>query len=692
MTDPGAMWRVLASAKAQANAVLRSPRARTLGRAALRVAEGLGVALLVLALAWLAWPRMGLGQHEDEAFEEAHAEFDAMAAAYAERPIDFETTEGTRVLAEAVIYAEDRGYATRPMWLPPVSPRGLGRALVENLRGRRIGGSTIPQQLAKLMVREGSGSLYDKWRELVFATELVRRHDRDTLLGVYMNLALSLRERDPAGGAEAASLALRGRPLANISREDALLLAVLPRGWSKMRRKPAIATARVRGVRDGLIESGVWDTTRASWLDDDALDTTAELSLWPGWHAMVDGGPDALDEAAALTAAQDTLQVEIDKLAERGVPTTAAVLVSFLPNKKPGRQVATVPWLDAPLLNLASGSKIELLDLVVDELGESAAHELMAPHSRPIRWWWREGGGPRDGRRPGLLRPRDAIKPHKLEPYGPTLSLADTVVLSVNSSAMAHLVNRVPYALYAADPAGYVRRAEELVPEAPLLATDTERRVAANRLGELGLDVDPDRLPPTVTAQAAPLYVLRVLADRRRAKGVTRRRKLPEDPTSLLGNSSSESGTTIASYLGEVLFEPGGCRLSGTGRVLATAFDRGTLSGLSRALGEPFGRAAGKTGSSPRDDTIWMGVTVCIDDRPAIVLAALRTLEDASLPPKVYAGPTLAPAIITFIQDLEDRGHRVVGPMSSPESLLDELDATSLKTGEDPERLLEELP
>ena len=653
-------------------------------RGARSAAEGVAFACLALAVAWLLWPRLGLGAAEDPKIDAGHARFDAMAAAYNADPIDFEGTEGTRVLAAAVIYAEDRGFSDRPGWVPPASPKGLARALLANLQGRRIGGSTIPQQLAKLMIREETGGVYDKWRELVFATELTRRHDPETLLGVYINLALSLRDRDPVGGARTAALALRGRPLTTISREDAVLLAVLPRGWSKMKRKPAVATARVRGVRDGLAASGLWDVSRVSWLDDDALDTTEELGLWPGWHALVDGGPDALDEAAALTAAQDAVDVEVSQLQEAGVPSVGGVLVAFLgtpPSASAATAppeamvVATAPWLDVPLLNLASGSKVELLDLVVDELGEASAYTLMAAHSRPIRWWWREGGGPRDGRRPGLLRPRDAIKPHKLAPYGPTLSLADTVLLSVNSSAMSHLVNRVPYALYLADPAGYVARATELVPEAPLLATDTERRVASNRLAELGADIAPENIPDTLTGQAAPLYVLRLLAERRARKGVTVRRKLPEDPTSLLGNSSAESGADIARYLGTVFMAPTGCRLTPTGRVLATGFDRGTLSGVSRALGNGFGRAAGKTGSSPRDDTIWMAVTVCIDHRPAVVLASLRTLDDARLPDRTYAGPTLTPAIVTFIADLQARGHVVTGPMASPETVLEEMEA-----------------
>src|SRR5260221_6889774 len=84
-----------------------------------------------------------------------------------------ESREAALVSLAAAAY-EDRGLGTRPHWLPPVSPRGLVRALVRNLRGVPEGGSTIPQQLAKLYLREGRhASLADKVRELLLASWLV---------------------------------------------------------------------------------------------------------------------------------------------------------------------------------------------------------------------------------------------------------------------------------------------------------------------------------------------------------------------------------------------------------------------------------------------------------------------------------------------------------------------------------------
>ena len=135
--------------------------------------------------------------------------------------------EAALVSAAAAAY-EDRGLFTRARWVPPISPRGVVRAVFRNLRGVPEGGSTIPQQLAKLYLRGSHrASIADKIREALLATWIVRQAAPAEIAGLYLNLSAggSLGdERRPIDGLDRLSLALFGLPLKRLSREDQLVL------------------------------------------------------------------------------------------------------------------------------------------------------------------------------------------------------------------------------------------------------------------------------------------------------------------------------------------------------------------------------------------------------------------------------------------------------------------------------------
>src|SRR5205823_13206689 len=119
---------------------------------------------------------------------------------------------GAALVSAAAAGYEDRGFFHRSRWLPPLSPFGLLRALGRNLRGIPEGGSTIPQQLAKLYLRGARrGGVFDKAREALFATWLVRQAAPDELAGLYLNLSAGTSmgtARRPADGLHRLSLAL----------------------------------------------------------------------------------------------------------------------------------------------------------------------------------------------------------------------------------------------------------------------------------------------------------------------------------------------------------------------------------------------------------------------------------------------------------------------------------------------------
>ena len=173
--------------------------------------------------------------------QEAAALFASDLAQY--RATQPDVRSASLVAAAAAGY-EDRGFFRRPRWMPPLSPSGLARAIVRNLRGIPQGGSTIPQQLAKLYLRGAQrAGLLDKLSEGLFATWLVRQAEPDEIAGLYLNLSAGTSMgtvRRPADGLHRLSLALFGLPLRRLSREDQVVLGASPREVQWLREHPTL--------------------------------------------------------------------------------------------------------------------------------------------------------------------------------------------------------------------------------------------------------------------------------------------------------------------------------------------------------------------------------------------------------------------------------------------------------------------
>ena len=214
-------------------------------------------ALLACAAVALASPLSLAG---GAAVQQAAAQFVEDLAAY--RSAASELRSAPLVVAAAAGY-EDRSFFRRPRWVPPLSPSGLARAMVRNLEGVPEGGSTIPQQLAKLYLRGARrAGVLDKVSEALFATWLVRRAERDEIAGLYLNLSASTAmgtARRPADGLHRLSFALFGLPLRRLSREDQLVLGASPRGVQWLRAHPALSARRIASSREWLIGQKLWD-------------------------------------------------------------------------------------------------------------------------------------------------------------------------------------------------------------------------------------------------------------------------------------------------------------------------------------------------------------------------------------------------------------------------------------------------
>jgi penicillin-binding protein 1A len=158
-----------------------------------------------------------------------------------------------RHLIDAVLATEDRRFFRHR----GVDPAGLGRAILANVRVRRLvqGGSTITQQLAKNIFLNSERTLARKLQELVLALWLEMRLSKPDILELYLN-----RVYFGAGayGVEAAARRFFDKGAKDVSLAEAAVLAGLLKAPSKYSPawNPALARERAEGVLASMVEAG----------------------------------------------------------------------------------------------------------------------------------------------------------------------------------------------------------------------------------------------------------------------------------------------------------------------------------------------------------------------------------------------------------------------------------------------------
>src|ERR687897_270998 len=127
-------------------------------------------------------------------------------------------------LRDAVIATEDKRFYYH--W--GVDPIGIARATVQNYRRGRVveGGSTITQQLTKVLFLTPDKSLERKLKEAVLALELERRYTKDRILEMYLNQVYF---GHGAYGVEAAARTYFGKSVSELNVREAALIAGLQR-------------------------------------------------------------------------------------------------------------------------------------------------------------------------------------------------------------------------------------------------------------------------------------------------------------------------------------------------------------------------------------------------------------------------------------------------------------------------------
>jgi penicillin-binding protein 1A len=179
---------------------------------------------------------------------------DLVTELHVERRIFVPLRQVPRSLRDAVIATEDRRFYYH--W--GVDPIGIGRAVVQNYRQGRIveGGSTITQQLAKVLFLTPDRSLERKLKEAVLALEIERRYSKDRILEMYLNQVYF---GQGAYGVEAAARTYFGKSVSEVTVREAALLAGLPRAPSAYApfENPKAARQRRQIVLRQMVEHGV---------------------------------------------------------------------------------------------------------------------------------------------------------------------------------------------------------------------------------------------------------------------------------------------------------------------------------------------------------------------------------------------------------------------------------------------------
>jgi hypothetical protein len=292
-------------------------------------------------------------------------------------------------------------------------------------------------------------------------------------------------------------------------------------------------------------------------------------------------------------------------------------------------------------MNYGSVAKLEALDLAVEAFGPRAVRDLVLPPQGCVRWIWATKDQRRS--RPTSYCPADVL------PATHPMAFDEAVARSVNTLTTRHAV-LLPALLLQRRPDLLRSMSVELSPEERVaLDSPADRALAASMLGQLGASVQPDEVPEEISYSAASVALFRNLKSRREQAGLPSQR-LPDDPTSLLGNSSRATVEQVGAYLHRKLFAgDGSCTLSDTGALLALHRRDGTLRWLSQRW--PKLVFSGKTGSSPHDDSALAAVAICLDARPVVLVAGLRPLDGPL--PEGLRGSVVLRGLDAYLRELQ---------------------------------------
>lgn len=172
---------------------------------------------------------------DDSVLAEWHGEEDRTIVPFDKMPL---------VLRHAVVAIEDRRFYQHD----GVDLEGVGRALRTNTQAGQVeqGGSTITQQLVKILFTGRERSLTRKVKEALLAYELESKNDKDKVLEIYLNTVYFGRG---SYGVESAARRYFGKPASELSLSESATLAGIIRSPSRYGLPTALdATTKRRNL------------------------------------------------------------------------------------------------------------------------------------------------------------------------------------------------------------------------------------------------------------------------------------------------------------------------------------------------------------------------------------------------------------------------------------------------------------
>ena len=155
----------------------------------------------------------------------------------------------------AVLAAEDRGFYTEP----GISPRGIARALLTNVRGGggiQQGGSTITQQYAKNAFLTSERTYSRKVKEVFIALKMSRELEKDQILEDYLNTIYWGRQASGIGVAARTYFGTDDVSTLTVAQGAVLAASIRSPGNYDPTEDPDRAQARWEYVLDGMVEEG----------------------------------------------------------------------------------------------------------------------------------------------------------------------------------------------------------------------------------------------------------------------------------------------------------------------------------------------------------------------------------------------------------------------------------------------------